>query len=449
MMKIAVIGGVAGGAGAAARAKRINPQARITIYEAGSHIAYGSCGIPYYISGEIQEITSLIGFTPSSFQEKKQVEVRIKHRVQALNLQKKSLQIEDIQGNRQLEETYDRLIIATGAQPFVPPLPGKDKEGVFTLRSVEDAPAIRQAVERRKGQDTLIIGGGAIGVEMAEAFVTQGQNVLLLEKAPQILPFMDEDMALLVQNHLEEKGVEVRTGEGVSRFLGNEHVEAVETDLGNRFPIDLALLSIGVRPQVDLAREAGLALGETGALSVDATMATSHPHVYGAGDCCEALHRITGKQVWMPLGSTANKQARVAGASVAGGKARFLGVQGTAILKALDLHVGRTGLSSREAEAEGLEYYTSTITGYSNARYYPQWATLQIKLIVGGDDVLLGAQVVGRGGVDKRLDVLATAIHHRMKVEELMDLDLSYAPPYNQPLDPLMVAGNVAARRQK
>lgn len=447
-MEIVVIGGVAGGATAAARAHRQNPEANITIYEAGPHISYAACGIPYYISCQVPSARSLIMFTPREFQKQKGVTVKTRHMVREINRRDHQLAIEDLNSGDTLDVSYDRLIIACGAEPVIPSLPGRELEGVFTLRGIEEAMTLRRFLETLGDEGHAVIaGGGAIGLEMAEAFTLRDMRVTLLEKANHILPGLDEDMARIVEKHLLERGVQLVLKEGLAAFTGTSKLQGVETDKGTYYNADVALLSIGIKPRVELARQAGIQLGYTGAIDVDEKMATSAQYIYAAGDCCESRHMISGSPVWIPLGSTANKQGRIAGVNAAGGNARFGGVLGTAILKAFDFTVGRTGLNAREAQKAGFAFYSTKIKASSNSRYYPDHGELHIKLVVEEGGRLLGAQVVGSWGVDKRVDVLATAIYHHMNVRELAELDLAYAPPYSVPVDPIIVAGNVAAKQ--
>lgn len=446
-MKILVIGGVAGGATAAARAKRIVPQAEIELFEAGPYISYGSCGIPYYIAGEIDNLNKLIGFSPQSFAEKKGVKVNIRHRVEEIDRKNKEIIVKDIAGDKLIRKKYDRLVIASGANPFVPPIPNRDLKGVYSLRQLEQGQNLYDACRAEEVKKAVIIGGGAIGTEMAEAMVKLGLEVTLVEKSPQILNLIDADMAEIVAKHLKDKKVRLLNKKAVKSFIGEHQLQAIELDDGEIVECDLALMALGIRPELKLAQEAGLKIGAAGAIWVNRYQQTSADDIFACGDCCETYHLVARQQVWIPLANTANKQGRVAGANVCGVREEFKGVLGTAQIKVLDLDVARTGLSSREAIRYGFDFFTQKINAFSNARYYPDHGFITIKLIVAADGRLLGAQAVGEKGVDKRIDVLALAIYHQMKVDQLQDLDLGYAPPYSSPMDPLIIAGNLAKKK--
>ncbi len=443
-MRILVIGGVAGGGSAAARAKRQNPEAEVLMLEESPHISYAACGLPYFLSGEVEDFGALQALTPDSFKKTRGVTVRVRQQVQKIEKDRKEVLVRDLEGGREYSESYDRLIIATGARALVPPLEGVDLEGVFTLRTMQDG---LDLARKGKGSRVVIVGGGSIGCEMAETFLKLGREVTIIDKSEQIMPILDRDMAEIVAKHLREKGARIELGRGIKAFKGNGRIEEVINEDGESYPADLCLLALGVKPETTLAREAGLKLGVRGALAVNEYMETSHPDIFGAGDCCEASHLLTGKKTWIPLGSTANKQGRVAGTNAAGGRKTFWGVLGTAQVKVYDLDVARTGLSEAEASAEGMEVISAGIDARSNAGYYPEVGPLHLKLVAAPDGKILGAQAVGSRGVDKRIDVLATAIHNGMWVEELEGIDLGYAPPYSVPIDPIIVAGNVLEKK--
>jgi len=443
-MRIVVIGGVAGGGSAAARAKRQNPEAEVLMLEEGSHISYAACGLPYFLGGDVEDAADLQFLTPERFSQTRGAIVRTRNRVLAIDKEQKEVKVLDLDSGREYRESYDRLIIATGARPFIPPLEGWNLEGVYSLRTMQDA--LDMAGEQEASR-AVIVGGGSIGCEMAEAFLKRGLEVTVIDKRKQLLPILDPEMAELVLGHLREKGATVELGQAVKSLGGRGRLREVISSEGSRFPADICLLALGVRPENSLAQEAGLQLGARGALAVDSFMATSHPDIYGAGDCCEATHLITGKKTWIPLGSTANKQGRVAGTNAAGGEIEFRGVLGTAQVKVCDLDVARTGLGEKEAEAEGIPHVAGRIKARSNSGYYPVTGNLHLKIIAGEDGRILGAQAVGSRGVDKRIDVLATAIDRGMHVSELEGLDLGYAPPYSVPIDPLIVAGNIVQKK--
>ncbi|MGM0501502.1 MAG: CoA-disulfide reductase [Bacillota bacterium] len=450
-MKIAVIGGVAAGTSAAARAKRKMPEAEITIFEQDTDISYAGCGLPYYISDVIAERAELIAYTPEQFQEKKGVKVKTNHQVQEILREDKKIVVRDLSQEKSKKVKYDKLLIATGASPIKPPIDGLDLNNIFTLRNVNSADRIKNFIKSNNPQQVVIVGGGYIGLEMAESLLAKGLEVTVVEQAAQLLTNFDSDIAEIVKEHLIEQGVNIVTNDGVAKFSGtNGTVDKIITQSGTEINTDFVLLSIGVKPNIELAQKAGLELGETGAIKVNSKLETSHPDIYAAGDCVETRHIVTEEAVWIPLGSTANKQGRVAGTNLAGLEGDFKGVLGTAITKICDLAVARTGLTVQEAEEVGYDVVTSTIKTKNHAGYYPNLEKITIKLVVEEKTALiLGAQVIGKDGVDKRIDVLATAIYNGMKADELIDLDLAYAPPFSIPKDGVMIAGIVAAKQRK
>ena len=449
-MKIAVIGGVAAGTSAAARAKRKMPDAEITIFEKDTDISYSGCGLPYYISNLIEEREDVIIYTPQRFAEKKDVAVKSQHQVQEIKPQAKKIIVKNLKTDNTQEVEYDKLLISTGASPIDPPIDGSELENIFTLRNVNSADKIKDFIATNNPKQAVVIGGGYIGLEMAENLLESNVDVKVVEQAEQILTNFDEDMAQIVKEHLVDKGVEVITSDGVEKFVGEETVEKVITASGREIETDFVLLSIGVKPNVKLAKEAGIELGTTGAIKVNSKLETSAPDIYAAGDCVETRHMITDEAVWIPLGSTANKQGRVAGSNLAGLDAEFKGVLETAISKVCDLGVARTGLTVKEAEAAGYQVVSSKIKTRNHAGYYPNAKVLTIKLVVEEETgLILGAQVIGEEDADKKIDVLATAIYNEMKADELIDLDLSYAPPFSIPKDGVMVAGIVADKQRQ
>ncbi|MFO7819121.1 MAG: FAD-dependent oxidoreductase [Halanaerobacter sp.] len=449
-MKIAVIGGVAAGTSAAARAKRKLPDAEITIFEQDTDISYSGCGLPYYISNLIEEREDVIVYTPQRFEEKKDVTVKSQHQVQEIKTQEKKIVVKDLTADKSEEVDYDKLLITTGASPIDPPIDGSELEHIFTLRNVNSADRIKKHIETDDPQEAVIIGGGYIGLEMAENLLERDLNVTVVEQAPQILTNFDAEMAQIVEEHLSDKAIKVITDDGVAKFKGKEEVEKVVTASGKEIKTDLVIMSIGVKPNVELAKEAGIEIGETGAIKVNSKLETSISDIYAAGDCVETEHIITGEKVWIPLGSTANKQGRVAGSNLAGSEDEFEGVLGTAISKVCDLAIARTGLTEEEAEEAGYQVVSSQIKTKNHAGYFPNAELITIKLVVDEETgLILGAQVIGKDGIDKKIDVLATAIYNEMKADELINLDLAYAPPFSIPKDGVMVAGIVADKKRK
>lgn len=443
--KLVVIGGVAGGTSAAAKAKRTNPQWEISIFERGPYVSYGGCGLPYFVGGEITNKEDLVVRWPHQFREQG-IEVYIHSEVKAIDMDRGEVEVYHTLEAQTYRYPFDSLVIATGARPLVPPFPGKDLGGIHVLRTPDHGEAMRRELELGNVKKAVVVGGGFIGVEMCEALLRWGLEVTVVELLDQILPPMDKDMADLVARHLEEKGVKVLTSHGVEGFLGNGRVEKVVAG-GEEIPADMVVLSIGVRPNVDLAREAGVELGPTGAIAANERMETNLEGVFTAGDCAESRHIITGEPVYIPLGTTANKQGRVAGTNAVGGEAVFKGVLGTAIFKAMELGGAMTGLTEKDAEKRGIPYKVARITARDMAHYYPGGKRLTVKLVYHAETgKLLGGQLVGRWTSVKRIDALAVALYAGMTVEDLSRQDLAYAPPFSPVWDPLLVAANKAVK---
>jgi len=449
--RIVIIGGVACGPKAAARARRIDPDAEITIIEQGSVLSYAGCGMPYYIKGNIAEMHELMS-TPVGvprnadfFRDVKGVNVYTSTEVVDVDHNKKIVRSVNLETGKHMEIFYDKLVLATGSYSVKPKIHGIDMDYVFGLREPRHASAIRDAINSGKVKRVVIVGGGLIGLEMSEALAAQGMEVSLVEKMPYILPnLLDKEMSALLTRHLVEKGVNVYTGEelvSIEGVLGE--VKEVVTK-SQKLPADMVLISLGVRPRVELADQIGLKIGPHGGILVNERMETSLPGIYAGGDCVENKHLITGDWAYVPLGSTANKHGRVIGTNLAGGNETFPGILGTSIVKAFDYNVGRTGLTEREARERGFNVVTTLAPGPDRAHYYPGFAIIVIKLVVDANSrKVLGAQIVGPGDVSKRLDVAATALRFGATVDEMATLDLGYAPPYSEAMDNIMVAANI------
>ena len=446
--RLIIIGGCAAGMSAASKARRLNPDLEIVVYEKTGFVSYASCGLPYYVSGLVEDHNKLVVRTPAQF-AKQGIEVHLHHEVTEIDAENRRVQVANLGDGGSRYESYDKLLITTGGRPAL--LPGfslGDLGGVFVLRAVEDGVAVRDFIRREKPQHAVIIGAGYIGLEMAESFHELGLETTVIGRPPQVLKRFDTDMAQLVQNELESKGIRLSLGDEVKALEGDAQgrVRRVISSKG-AFEADLVLLALGVRPNVALAEAAGVALGETGAIATDSQMRTNLPDVFSAGDCAEAYHRITGRGAYIPLGTTANKQGRVAGTNLGGGHAQFEGIVGTAITKVLEVYAALTGLAEKEARELGYAVQSTTIQAGSRAHYYPGGKPMHVKLVVEeGSGRLLGGQIVGDEGAGPRIDVLATALHKGMTVEELARLDLAYVPPIAPVWDPLLVAANVALK---
>lgn len=440
-MRIIVIGGVAAGTKAAAKAHRVDPNNEIILYQDESEVAYSACGMPYVISGVIADERKVIIRQPEDF-AKDGIQVFIRHRVLGIDTGKQQLTVRNLQDNTDFIVNYDRLIIATGARPIVPDIEGITLEGVLTLRNITDLGRFKALLPTLQPQKAVIIGAGYIGLELAETFHELNIKIAIIEKAPRILPKFDPEMAQLVHDHLLENQVEIILGDGLAKLNGNNgRVTSVETEFGKTVPVDLVVIAIGVKPNVELAKEADIELGNTGAIAVDSRMATNIPGIYAAGDCCDTINRITGATTWMPLGDIANLQGRVAGENVAGGDAQFPGVFGTAIFKTFKLTVAMTGLSEQSALESGLDPISIVTEGSDRARYYPGKQGFSLKLIADRKNGrLLGAQAIGLESVDKMIDIAATALLGKLTCSDLENADLAYSPPFSPVLSPIIVA---------
>lgn len=462
--RLVVIGGVAAGMSAASRAKRVNPELEVIVLEKGEYISYGACSLPYFVAGNFDDYRMLIARTPEEA-AKQGVDVRTGHEVTAIDLASGTVTVTvhaaacsgpgagDEAGFASAAEQipFDILMLATGAQAIAPLEWGVGTtEGTFSLRTIDDARALRQWIGA-KARSAVVIGGGYIGVEAVDALLRHGVKVTLVDMAPQLLTNFDADIAAYVERDLRAAGVDVHLGDGVAGLESEAgRITGVRLASGQFVAADAAVVALGVRPNVELARVAGIALGETGAIAVDAQQRTNVPNVFAAGDCCEANHLVTGRAAYIPLGTTANKQGRVAGTVIGGGEASLSGIVGTAVLKAYDVSVARTGLTEQQAQSLGYDAVSATITANDRADSYPGVQDVVVKLVAEkGTGRLLGAQIVGREefAVSGRINVAATALVNGMNVDAFADLDLSYSPPFAPVWDPLLVAANVLQRK--
>jgi NADPH-dependent 2,4-dienoyl-CoA reductase/sulfur reductase-like enzyme/rhodanese-related sulfurtransferase len=444
--RIVVIGGTACGTKAAARARRCDPSARITIIEQKDNLSTATCGLPYYVANVIKKESDLVARQNDYFRDVMDMEVLTGTHALAVHPKAHTVEIINQRTERRSAIEYDKLVIATGAAPITPNWEGRDLAGIFTLSTIPDATAIRNYLDTLKNREVVIVGAGLIGLEMAEAFSARGVKVTVLEALDWPLPaLLDAEMAAQVEKHLRAKGVTVRCGQRVTGFLGDKDKRVRKVVCGDaELEAVMVLLSLGVRPNVALAKDAGLNIGVTGGLSVNERLQTSDPDIYAGGDCVEVVNIITAQKMFVPLGSTANKHGRIIGTNVTGGSETFPGITGTAIAKVFDYSVARTGLNEVQARDAGFATVNSLVPSLEHADYYPGARDITVKLIADkATGRLLGGQVVGPGDAAKRIDVLSTAITFGATVDSLANLDLAYAPPYNSALDPLHDAANV------
>ena len=443
-MKVVIIGGVAGGATAAARLRRLDEQAEIIILERSGYISYANCGLPYYIGGEITDREALTLQTPASFWARFRIEVRVHNEVTAIHPERKNVTVRRLDDGVVYEEAYDKLILSPGAKPVRPALPGINDSRIFTLRNVEDTFAIHAFIEQNAPRRAVVAGGGFIGLEMAENLTQQGIETTIVERMEQVMAPLDSDMACSVHAYLREKGVNLRLGETVAGFTSNEAGLRVRLESGDSVSADFVILALGVAPDTALARAAGLALGVRGSIAVNDRMQTSDQDIYAVGDAVESVHFVSGEKTLAALAGPANKQGRIAADQICGRESRYHGVQGSSVLKLFDMTVAATGLNEAAARAAGIAFDKTVTFSASHATYYPGATNMTVKTLFSPETGrLLGAQIVGFEGVDKRIDVLAAAVRMGMTGEALTELELSYAPPYSSAKDPVNMAGYV------
>ena len=441
-MKVVIIGGVAGGATAAARIRRLDENAQIIVFERSGYISYANCGLPYYIGDVITDKNDLTLQTPESFWRRFRVDMRVKHEVTAIYPDKKAVEVRNLITNEVFEERYDKLLISTGAKPTQPMLPGVGMDKLFTLRTVEDTFRIKEYIDKNKPKSVILAGGGFIGLELAENLCELGMNVTIVQRPKQLMNPFDSDMAAFIHGELRKHGVKLALGYTVEGF--EEKDDGVDVLLKDANPLhgDMVVLAIGVTPDTTLAKEAGLKLGIKGSIVVNNRMETSADDIYAVGDAVQVKHYVTGEDTLISLAGPANKQGRIAADNICGGDSRYLGSQGSSVIKVFDLTAATTGVNATNARKSGLEAESVILSPMSHAGYYPGGKVMTMKVVFEkGTYRLLGAQIVGYEGVDKRIDVLATAIHAGMKATELKDLDLTYAPPYSSAKDPVNMAG--------
>ena len=441
-MKVVIVGGVAGGATAAARLRRLDEDAQIVMIERSGYVSYANCGLPYYIGGTITDRAKLTLQTPQSFRNRFDIDARVRQEVISIDRRARTVTVRRLDDGVEYIESYDKLILSPGARPSIPPLPGVDAERLFTLRTVEDTYRIAEFIEREQPRRATVVGAGFIGLEMAENLRERGLEVTVVQRGGHVMPIFDSDMASLLHNHLREHGVELLLEADVTGF--QETAGSISTSLadGRVLKSDLVMLSIGVAPESALAREAGLELGLHGSIKVDAHMRTSDPDIYAVGDAVEVTNVVSDSPALIALAGPANKQGRIAADNICGRASEFAGPQGSSVLKLFELDAAATGLTLTAARNAGIDADAVILSPANHATYYPGAETMTLKVVFdreGGR--VLGAQAIGRGGVDKRIDVIAVAIRARMTAADLTELDLAYAPPYSSAKDPVNMAG--------
>jgi NADPH-dependent 2,4-dienoyl-CoA reductase/sulfur reductase-like enzyme len=439
-----VIGGVAAGMSAASKARKLRSDIEIFVFEKSGHISYGACGLPYFISDVIKSPEDLVAYDAKFFKEKRDIDVFLYHEVIAIHPSKQSVLVKNLKTGAENEYQYDKLAITTGARAFVPKIKGIEIKGIFTIKTLQDGIETKDFIRKNVPKRALIIGAGHIGLEMAEALSMVGMDVTIAEREPNILGTMDDEISKIVEEGLVRNGIKLFKSTSVREFISkNGSVREAILDNSESINVDIVIVSIGDRPNSEIAKEAGIETNQMGAIKVNQRMETNVPAIYSAGDCAMAYHQVLERQVYFPLGTTANKQGKVAGENMAGGNASFKGIVGTSVLKVFDLEVAKTGLSGIEAQKEGINIISNVVEQISRAHYYPGGSKIRIKLIAEmNTGRILGAEMVGREGVSKRIDVFATAIAAKMTVEDIGDLDLSYSPPFAPVWDPVLIAAN-------
>ena len=441
-MKVVIVGGVAGGATAAARIRRLDEKAEIVVFERSGYISYANCGLPYYIGGVIEYPEDLTLQTPESFFSRFRIHMKVHHEVTAIHPDRKTVSVKNLETGEIFEESYDKLLLSPGAKPVWPNLPGMESNKLFTLRTVEDTFRIKEFINRNKPKSAVMVGGGFIGLEVAENLRELGMEVTIVQRPKQLMNPFDADMASFIHSEVRKHGVKLALGYSVEGFAEKDGGMDVLLKDQPAIHADMVVLAIGVTPESSLAKEAGLALGMKGSILVNDRMETSVPDIYAVGDAVQVKHYVTGEDALIALAGPANKQGRIAADNICGGDSRYLGSQGSSVIKVFDMTAATTGINETNARKAGLHVDTVILSPMSHAGYYPGGKLMTMKVVFEKETYrLLGAQIVGYDGVDKRIDVLATAIHAGIKATDLKDLDLAYAPPYSSAKDPVNMAG--------
>ncbi len=440
---IVIIGGVAGGASCACRLRRLSEDYRITLIERGEYVSFANCGLPYYIGGSITDKKKLVVMSPEKLKDRFNLDVKTLCEATSIDKANKTVSLEYSNGKNETIP-YDKLVLSPGAKPFIPDFPGSDSNKVFTLRSIPDTYRIYDFIADKKPTDAMVVGGGFIGIEMAENLVDRGIKVHLVEAAPHIIGSIDTDMAHIVHTHMRKKGIDLILNDSLTELGDNGNVLNAKLSSGKELSINMVIMSVGVRPEIKLAKDAGLEIGITGGIWTDEYMKTSDENIYAVGDAVEVTHFISGKPALIPLAGPANKQGRIAANNIFGIKDKYDGSQGTAVLKAFDLTVASTGYTEYQLKKLDYEYQVVHTHPDSHAGYYPGGTILSMKLIFDNDGKILGAQSIGKNGADKRIDVIATAMRGNIPVNDLYKLELAYAPPFSSAKDPVNMIGYIA-----
>ena len=449
-MKIVIIGGVAAGAKAAAKSKRMLPDAQVDIYTQDTHVSYSACGLPYYIQGNFEDYRNLLIRSPEKFQ-KDGIDVHLQHRVTKILPEGNKIIVHDMIKDNSFEVGYDKLVIATGAVPKIPDIKNNGLKNIFKLRTMEDGITLREKL--RKSKRAVILGGGYIGLELLEAFVSNNVYTTMIERSPYIMSILDDEISELVQDFVMSMHpdlTEIINNDNIVEFIGEEEVEGVKTESGKIIETDLVLLATGVKPVVDIAQEAGIILGKTGAIKVNSRMETNIKNIYACGDCIENIYAMTGTPAWIPLGSNANKEGRCAAVNLCGEPEDFEGVLGSAVTKYFGLTISMTGFTEKFAKKNGYDTVSVMITKRDKAGYMPDAENVTLKLVADKrTHQILGGQAIGCGDADKRINTLSTALLKYVTAEELSGADLTYAPPFSTSIDPLISAARLLADKLK
>jgi len=451
--RILIVGGVAGGASCATRARRLSEEAEIIIFERGPYVSFANCGLPYFVGDVITEESKLLVASPDLFRDRFNIEVRVQSEVQRINREKKEIEVKNLETGETSREKYNALVLSPGSSPIKPPLPGIDIPGIFTLRSIPDSRQIKEWISQKNVKRAIVVGGGFIGLEMTENLTIQGISVTIVEMLPQVMPPLDQEMVTSIHDHLVSKGVSLNLEDAVSEFkrVPNGDEITVVTNSGKEHTCDMVILAIGVRPEVSLAKEAGLEIGTLGGITVDAQMRTSDKQIWAVGDAVESVDIVTGKPTLLALAGPANRQGRIAADNISGRNRNFRGVCGTAVCKVFDMTIASTGVSEKKLrkltnEGYPIEYEKIYLHPANHADYYPGSETMSIKLIFSTKEGrILGAQAIGKEGTEKRIDVIAMAIQQETSVYDLEEAELCYAPQFGSAKDPVNIAGMIAA----